>query len=120
MKKRLEGDDTGLLTYEYIANNIGACDAILPELVDNLVRADLDGQFTVSAARYLSAIDGEAYKDCVDALIAAAITKDRDRRYIAGLLSSLWGEDYNEHAEELSAESDNFRRIYKRVYPKGM
>lgn len=120
LKKRMSSDTTGLLTYEYIANNIGSCDEDLPALVDNVVRVDADGQFTVSAARYLWAIDSEAYKDEIDKLIGAAITKDRERNYIGALLSCIWGEDYADHVEELSASSDNFRRIYKRVYPKGI
>ena len=117
--KKLSSDTTGLLNYEYLANNIGSCDDMLPTLVENIVRTDADGQFTVSAARYLAAIDAECYAGPIESLIAAAITKDRDRRYIGALLSCIWGEDYAERAEELSAASDNFRRIYKRVYPQG-
>ncbi len=120
LKKRLSADTDGLLTYEYIANHIGACDDILSELVDNLVRVDADGQFSVSAARFLSAINPNAYAGSIDRLIASGIEKDRDRKYIGSLLSSIWGENYMEHAEELSASNDNFRRIYKRIYPKGI
>lgn len=120
LKKRLSADTDGLLTYEYIANHIGACDDILSELVDNLVRVDADGQFSVSAARFLSAINPNAYAGSIDRLIASGIEKDRDRKYIGSLLSSVWGENYMEHAEELSASNDNFRRIYKRIYPKGI
>lgn len=119
LKKKLGADTTGLLNYEYLANNIGTCDELLPALVENIVRIDADGQFTVSAARYLAAIDAESYSDHIDSLIAAAINKDRDRRYIGALLSCIWGEDYADRADELSAASDNFRRIYKRVYPQG-
>lgn len=120
LKKRLEDDTTGLLSYEYLANNIGSCDDDLPAIVDNIVRVDPDGQFTVSASRYLWAIDARAYAAEIDKLIAAAITKDRERNYIGGLLSCMWGDDYACHVEELSAKSDNFRRIYKRVFPKGI
>lgn len=121
LKKRLEADTSGLETYEYIANNIGQCDDILPDLVDNMVRVDADGQFIVSAARYLNAINAEAYTESINRLIAAAITKDRDRRYIGSLLTSIWGEDYADRAETLSASDDNFRRIFKRVHPpKGL
>lgn len=120
LKKRLSADTDGLLTYEYIANHIGACDDILSELVDNLVRVDADGQFSVSAARFLSAINPNAYAGSIDRLIASGIEKDRDRKYIGSLLSSIWGENYMEHAEELSVSNDNFRRIYKRIYPKGI
>ena len=49
--------------------------------------------------------------------MAAAIEKDRERAYIGQLLAELWGEDYAEHADEISARDDNFRRIYKRLFP---
>ena len=88
IKKILDDDTNGLLTYEYIANNMGTVDADLPALVDNMIMKDRTGQFVVSTARYLA--------------------------------SSLWGSDYKEHAAELSAKDDNFRRIYKRLYPVGI
>lgn len=119
LKKKLDADTTGLLNYEYLANNIGTCDDELPLIVNNIVRIDADGQFTVSAARYLAAIDADAYADRISTLIAAAINKDRDHKYIGALLSCIWGDDYENHVEELSAASDNFRRIYKRMYPQG-
>lgn len=117
---KLSADTTGLLNYEFLANNIGSCDEYLPTIVDNIVKLDTDGQFTVSAARYLNAIDGKTYKPYIDTLVAAAIGKDRDRKYIGALLACLWGEDYAERADELNATDDNFRRIYKRVYPTGI
>lgn len=120
LKKKLGKDPDGLLTYEYIANHIGACDDIMPELIDNLIACDPNGQFSVSAARYLSAIDGTRYLENIDRLIAAAIDKDRERRYLADLLQSIWGEDYAEHVEQLNANDNNFRRIYKRLYPAGI
>ena len=120
LKQRLSADTDGLLTYEYLANNIGSCDDILPELVENIIRVDADGQFSVSAARFLWAINSESYASCIDSLIAAGIDKDRDRRYIGSLLSAVWGADYEQRAEELSATDNNFRRIYKRIYPRGI
>lgn len=54
--------------------------------------------------------------EIIDKLIAASLSKDREHKYIVDLLSGIWGEDYKLHAEELKQESDNFRRIYKRVY----
>ena len=119
IKKELGKDPDGLLTYEYIANHINSIDDIIGDLVDNMITVDLNGQFIVSAARYLHAIDSEKYADAVSSLIAAAIEKDRERRYIGDLLS-LWGDDYAARAEELSASDDNFRRIYKRLYPTGI
>lgn len=118
LKKAVGKDPDGLLTYEYIANHIGEIDGVLDELVDNMIGADLNGQFLVSAAHYLHAIDGEKYHESIDRLIAAAIDRDRERRYIGDLLPALWGEDYAEHVAELSARDNNFRRIYKRLFPE--
>lgn len=119
-KKMLEDDTNGLLTYEYIANNMGSIDDEMPELVDNMIMKDRTGQFVVSTARYLNAIDREKYAQSIDLLVKAAIAKDRDHVYLAYLASSLWGADYKDHAAELSEKDDNFRRIYKRLYPVGI
>lgn len=117
LKKKLSKDPNGLMTYEYIANNINDVDDILPELVENIERVDKSGQFVVSTARYLHAINPEKYASCVDSLVKAAIERDREHVYLSDLVASLWGTDYKEHAHELSANDDNFRRIYKRLYP---
>ncbi len=117
LKKKLAKDPNGLLTYEYIANNIDNIDPILPELVDNIIAVDNIGQFIVSTARYLNAIDPQKYASAIDTLIKAAIAKDREHRYLADLISGIWGDDYREHAAELCQSNDNFRRIYKRLYP---
>lgn len=114
--KRLAKDTDGLLTYEYIANHIGEDDLDIDQLVDNMMKVDQSGQFTVSAARYLAAIDAKTFAPEISRLVAAAIDKDRERRYIGELLPSLWGEDYRDHAEELSRSDNNFRRIYKRIH----
>lgn len=115
--KRLKGDPDGLLTYEYLANNIETCDEDLDALAENLARVDLNGQFTASAAKYLNAINKEKYAQQISGLVAATIDKDREHRYLSDLLSSLYGKDCMEHARELSASDNNFRRIYKRLYP---
>lgn len=120
LKRELSNDPDGLLTYEYIANHIGECDNIMDDLADNMVLVDSTGQFLVSAARYLYAIDPEKYSAPISKLIANAIEKDRERRYIGDLLQAIWGADFMEHAEELSAADDNFRRIYKRLYSTGI
>jgi len=117
LKKQLSKDETGLTTYEYIANNIEDIDEDLPELVSNIISVDKSGQFVVSTARYLFAIDAERYADSIDALVKAAIEKDRERKYLGDLIAGIYGADYKDHAEELSAKDDNFRRIYKRLYP---
>ncbi|HIY49324.1 MAG TPA: hypothetical protein H9834_05820 [Candidatus Barnesiella excrementavium] len=116
LKKILSSDPDGLLTYEYIANHMGTCDDDMPALADNIIRVDLTGQITVSAALYLHATGPDKYKDIIDKLIAASLQKDREHKYIVDLLPGIWGEDYKSHVEELNRESDNFRRIYKRIY----
>ena len=118
-KKRLEKDSNGLLTYEYIANNIDSCMEDMDWLVANMIAVDLSGQFVASAARYLYAIDADGYKEFISQLIAAVIEKDREHRYLPDLIQGIWGDDYAQRVEELSKD-DNFRRIYKRLYPSGM
>ncbi|MEZ3590345.1 MAG: hypothetical protein K1V84_04860 [Muribaculaceae bacterium] len=119
-KKILSKDSDGLLTYEYIANHINEIDDDMDFLVDNMIQVDTTGQFLVSAARYLFLIDGEKYREPITRLIAAAIEKDRERRYIGDLLPAIWGEDYADRAEELKLTDNNFRRIYKRMFPTGI
>ncbi len=118
LKKAVGKDTDGLLTYEYIANHIGEIDSVLDELIDNMIGADRNGQFLVSAAHYLHAIDAVKYRDAIDRLIAAAIDRDREHRYIGDLLPALWGEDYAARVDELNASDNNFRRIYKRLFPE--
>ncbi len=120
LKKRLESDSTGLLTYEYIANNINNIDDVIDELVNNIINVDKNGQFAVSTARYLNAIDNKKYWTQIDKLIKSAITLDRERAYLPALAASIWGDDYKQRATQLAHEDDNFRRIYKRLYPTGI
>ena len=47
LKKILNSDTDGLLTYEYIANHMGSCDEDMPVLADNIIRVDMTGQITV-------------------------------------------------------------------------
>ncbi|MDE7473501.1 MAG: hypothetical protein K2M68_07960 [Muribaculaceae bacterium] len=117
-KKRLAADPDGLLTYEYIANHIDSCDDCIEFLIDNMIKVDLTGQFISSAARYLSAIDKNGFKPSIDRLVAAAIDKDREHRYLPDLLEGVYGADYRERAAELRAADDNFRRIEKRLNPQ--
>ena len=116
--KKLRQDADGLLTYEYLANQIGECEpADIDLLIDNMSTVDLTGQFLASAARYLNAIDAEGYAPAVRRLVAAAIDKDREHAYLPDLITGLYGEDYAARAEELCASDDNFRRLYKRLCP---
>lgn len=120
--KLLEKDENGLITYEYIANNINSSTIVeeLDSLVDNIIKVDRTGQFVVSTARYLNAIDKTGYAPQIDRLIKAAIEVDRERAYLGTLAASIWGDDYKSRAASLIASDDNFRRIYKRLYPIGI
>lgn len=118
--KALSKDPDGLLTYEYIANHISTCDDDMDFLSSNMIDVDKTGQFVASAARYLFAIDPEKYAPVINKLIAAVIDKDRERRYLADLMQAIYGEDYVSRADQLNVTDDNFRRIYKRLYPTGI
>lgn len=120
LSKKLSKDPNGLMTYEYIANNIQTIDDIIPELVDNMILVDKTGQFIVSTARYLNAIDSNRFADSIDRLVKAAIARDREHVYLADLAVSLWGPDFREKAAQLCETDDSFRRIFKRLYPVGI
>ena len=116
--KTLRRDTDGLLTYEYLANHIGECEPEdIDTLIENMEHVDLTGQFLASAARYLHAIDPEDYAPAIRTLVAYAINKDREHKYLPDLLHALYGPDCIKNAESLIASDDNFRRIYKRLYP---
>ena len=117
LKKRLEADQDGLATYEYIANHIETCTEDMDFLIDNMARVDLTGQFVISAARYLFAIDNGRFADAIGRLVQLGIDKDRERRYLGAMMEQFYGADYAARADELSAADDNFRRIYKRLFP---
>ena len=68
IKNKLEKDPDGLLTYEYIANNVDSCDEDMDFLVANMIKVDLSGQFVASAARYLYAIDAAKYDKYISQL----------------------------------------------------
>ncbi len=116
--KRLAEDLDGLLSYEYMANNIDTCAGDMSFLIDNLRRVDHNGQFTASAAKYLFAIDPVGYADAIRTLVAITIDKDREHRYLQSVLTTIYGDDCLSRADELSAADDNFRRIFKRLFPK--
>lgn len=116
--KHLISDPDGMMTYDYIVNNVENGIADLDQLIDNLLNVDQTGQFLASSARYLNAVDAEAFHPHIGRLVEGAIGRDRERKYIGSLLEALWGEGYADRAAELSLSDDNFRRIYKRVYPE--
>ena len=115
--KFLEADPDGMTTYDYIVNNVDTCIDRMDELVDSLLHADKSGQFLASSARFLNAVDSVSFHRHIGRLVMGAIDRDRERRYIGSLLDALWGEGYRDRAAELAAADDNFRRIYKRIYP---
>lgn len=112
-------EDDGMAIYEAIVNQVDANNDSLDQLICNLKRADVSGQFLCSTARFLSAVDRERYEEYLPSLIEAAIEKDRERRYLGHLLEALWGADYASRVDELNSSDDLFRRIYKRVYAIG-
>ena len=116
-KKALQADADGLKSYEFIANHIEDGVEDIDKAIDNMVRVDTTGQFLASAARYLNAINPEKFADQIDRLVAATLARDREHRYLADVLQGIYGEDYEARAEELIANDNNFRRIYKRLFP---
>lgn len=119
--KKLRKDPDGLLTYEYLANNIGTCEVEdIEALIDNMINVDLSGQFLASAARYLHAIDAEGYDPAVRRLVAGAIDRDREHKYLPDMMTALYGADYTERASVLCRTDDNFRRLYKRLCPSSI
>lgn len=120
ISETLLADTDGLKTYEYLANNLDSLsDEEIAWLVDNMARVDLSGQFLASGARYLNALDAERYAEPVRRMVALTIDLDREHRYIGDLIESIYGADYVERADELSRDDNNFRRMYKRLYPDG-
>lgn len=114
----LRHDKDGLLSYEFLANHIGECTPDdIDAIIQNMATVDLNGQFLASAARYLNAIDCEAYRPAIHRLVAWAIDKDREHKYLPELIVSLYGPDYADNAERLCSSDDNFRRLYKRLCP---
>lgn len=117
--KHLEADQDGMATYEYLVNNATSSVDDMPDIIAHLRNIDRTGQFLASSARFLAAINRELFADAIESLIEGAIEKDRERRYIPSLLEAIWGADYQQRADELRLSDNNFRRIYKRVYPTG-
>lgn len=112
-------EQAGMEIYEHIVDNAETPDFCLDECIDKLREVDTCGQFLCSTARYLAAVDRERYDKWIAPLVEAAIEKDRARNYIGSLLQALWGEDYEERAASLCESDNNFRRIYKRIFPTG-
>ncbi len=119
--KHLKQDTDGLLKYEYLANHIDTVEADdVNTIIDNLSDIDRDGQFCASAAKYLNIIDSKRFADAVRRLVALTIDKDREHRYLLGLMTAIYGEDYAAGAGRLCESDNNFRRIYKRLHPTSL
>ncbi|MBD5212288.1 MAG: hypothetical protein HDS70_00815 [Bacteroidales bacterium] len=116
----LEQDTDGLMTYEYIVNRVEEIEEELPTLADIMKRADHSGQFLASTARFLAAVDRDRFSPYLAPFIEGALERDKERKYIGSLLEAIWGADYKENIENLTATDDNFRRIYKRIYGKAI
>ncbi len=117
----LKQDTDGLLNYEYLANHIDTVEADdVNTIIDNLSDIDRDGQFCASAAKYLNIIDSKRFADAVRRLVALTIDKDREHRYLLGLMTAIYGEDYAAGAGRLCESDNNFRRIYKRLHPTSL
>lgn len=112
-KEKLE--EEAMEVYQYIVDNCENCSSEMPELIERLKNVDMSGQFFASTARYLAAVDRDNFEPWLAPLIETAIEKDRERKYIGSLLSSIWGEDFEKRAESLKETDNNFRRIYKRI-----
>lgn len=108
----------GMELYQYIVDHCETCGDEMHELILRLRGVDTTGQFLASTARYLAAIDRQAFEPWLAPLIEGAIEKDRERRYIGSLLEAIWGADFEERADELKQTDNNFRRIYKRIHPE--
>lgn len=118
---RLEKDPDGLITYEYLANHLENMSAEeLDAVIDNMARVDLSAQYLASGARYLHALDGDFFATQVKRMVALTIDRDREHRYIADLMTAIYGTDYTARAVELATDDNNFRRMYKRLYPEGI
>ena len=116
-KKQLAADTDGLKAYEYIANHIDGDIEDIDLAITHMEKSDLTGQFLASASRYLHAIDADKFAPQIERLVAATIERDREHKYLADVLQGVYGPDYRLRAPELIASDNNFRRIYKRLYP---
>jgi hypothetical protein len=117
---KLKADKDGLEIYEYLANNVGDENLEVDTLIDLLSDVDTTGQYMASAARFLNAIDHDRFEDAVRRLVSLTIDRDREHSFLLQLMCSIYGDDYADKASVLSATDNNFRRIYKRLYPSGV
>lgn len=115
--KELGNDKDGLATYDYMVNNMPGCINDMDFLTENLIAKDATGRFLASSVKFLKSLDPEVFDPWIFRLIEGTIQKDRERRFMGGLLEAVWGQDYQDRVDELNEKDNNFRRIYKRIYP---
>lgn len=117
--KHLESDRDGLQTYEYLVNNIhDLSDEELTQIVDHLAQRDHSGQYLASGIRYMNGVDKFKFGKHIERMTAMTIDRDREHKFIGDLIIRLYGADYYDKAVEFK-DDDNFRRMFKRLYPDG-
>lgn len=117
--KDLISEQDGLKTYEFLVNHLnGLDDSQLKDVISSLEKADRTGQYLASGVRYLNAIDSDKYAEHISHMTSMIIDRDREHKYISDLIQNLYGADYYDRVDELAADN-NFRRMYKRLYPDG-
>lgn len=117
--KELEKDIDGLRTYEFLVNNLESLDnEQLTAIVDRLATVDHSGQYLASGVRYMNGVDKVKYSDHIKRMTALTIDRDREHKFIGDLILNLYGANYYDRTTEF-ANDDNFRRMYKRLYPDG-
>ena len=118
--KNLEKDADGMKTYEFLVNNIESLtDEQLTDVIDNLAQKDHSGQYLASGVKYMNAINANKYRSHIQKMTSMTIDRDREHHFLGDLIQNLYGEDYYNRVEQYK-DDDNFRRMYKRLYPTGV
>lgn len=113
----MEKDSDGLKTYEFIVNHLEEIsNEQLDELIDHLANIDHSGQYLASGVRYMNGVDKARFSPQIERMTSWIIDRDREHKYLGDLILALYGADYYDRVEEL-AKDNNFRRMYKRLFP---
>lgn len=117
--EKIKKAQDGLTVYEFLVNNLEDMDSDdMKLIVDVLDRADRTGQYLASGARYMNALDKDKYDEHIKRMTSLTIDRDREHNYISDLITALYGAEYYDRVKELAGD-DNFRRMYKRLFPEG-